>query len=186
MTRIKLYCRGAMARAQVEGPLTHAMTGIPVEIQWDEAWNGLAKTMKIRCAEVCRTAIVAEDGTAAIPYECMIAGQRLEIGMDGWSQDGTLRIPSSWASCGMVKPSVAQCDGPEGAPPTVDTVAQFQILFSKLESLMGSVPSDFSQLLEEIGALRKEVEELKEMVEMEEKTGTAILDIAILDMAKLA
>ena len=133
MTRIKLYCRGAMARAQVEGPLTHAMTGIPVEIQWDEAWNGLAKTMKIRCAEVCRTAIVAEDGTAVIPYECLIAGQRLEIGMDGWSQDGTLRIPSSWASCGMVKPSVAQCDGPEGAPPTVDTMTQLLTMLEKAE-----------------------------------------------------
>ena len=133
MTRIKLYCRGAMVRAQVEGPLTHAMTGIPVEIQWDEAWNGLAKTMKIRCAEVCRTAIAAEDGTAVIPYECLIAGQRLEIGMDGWSQDGTLRIPSSWASCGMVKPSVAQCDGPEGAPPTVDTMTQLLTMLEKAE-----------------------------------------------------
>ena len=121
MTTIKLYCHGSMARAKVEGQLTHAMAGIQVEIQWDEVWNGLTKTMKIRCNDVCRTAIVAEDGTAVVPYECLIAGQRLEIGLDGWSQDGTLRIPSSWASCGIVKQSVAQCDGPEGAPPTVDT-----------------------------------------------------------------
>lgn len=133
MTTIQLYCRGSLARAKVEGQLTHAMAGIPVEIQWDEAWHGLTKTMKIRCNDVCRTAIVAEDGTAVVPYECLIAGQRLEIGLDGWSQDGSLRIPSSWASCGIVKPSVAQCEGEEGAPPTVDTVAQLQILVGKAE-----------------------------------------------------
>ena len=153
MTTIKLYCHGSMARAKVEGQLTHAMAGIPVEIQWDEVWNGLTKTMKIRCNDVCRTAIVAEDGTAVVPYECLIAGQRLEIGLDGWSQDGTLRIPSSWASCGIVKQSVAQCDGPEGAPPTVDTVAQLQILVGKAEEaaagaaeLVGKIPDYQTQI----------------------------------------
>lgn len=39
----------------------------------------------------------------------------------------------------MVKPSVAQCDGPEGAPPTVDTVAQLQILVDRAESTAGKL-----------------------------------------------
>ena len=165
MTSIKIICKGAMARARVEGQITHGMVGIPVTAEWDEEWEGMSKTLKVRCGEVSRTAIVSKDGTALIPYECLIAGQRLEIGMDGWDETGTLRIPSSWASCGIVKQSVAQCDGPEGAPPTVDTVAQ---------------------LLQELKALRDEVEALKERLENEEKTGTVILDAAILDKAKLA
>ena len=134
MTMIRLFCRGTVARAQVEGQLTHAMVGVRAEIQWDEAWDGLVKTLKVRCAEVCRTAVVSEAGTVVTPYECLIAGQRLEIGLDGWDADGTLRIPSSWASCGVVKPSVAQCDGPEGAPPTVDTLVELKRIVTKAEA----------------------------------------------------
>lgn len=124
MTTVKLYCTGAMARAIVNGPLTHGMVGVPVEVEWDAAWDGLLKTLKFRCGDVSRTALIDGENPVTVPHECLIAGQWLVIGMDGWDADGTLRIPSSWASCGVVKPSVAQCDGPEGAPPTVDTVAQ--------------------------------------------------------------
>lgn len=59
MTTVKLYCTGAMARATVNGPLTHGMVGVPVEVEWDGAWDGLVKTLKVRCAEVCRTAVVS-------------------------------------------------------------------------------------------------------------------------------
>lgn len=139
MTTIKLCLSGATASATVDGPITHGMVGIRAEIQWDGAWNDLTKTMKIRCNDVCRTAIVAEDGTALVPYECLIAGQWLEIGMDGWDADGQLRNPSSWASCGMVKPSVAQVDAPEGAPPTPDALAKLQMLVGKAETAAGAL-----------------------------------------------
>lgn len=138
MTSIKIICKGATARARVEGQITHGMVGIPLTAEWDEEWEGMSKTLKVRCGEVSRTAIVSKDGTALIPYECLIAGQRLEIGMDGWDETGTLRIPSSWASCGMVKQSVAQCDGPEGAPPTPGTVEE---ILTRLEAKVDKDPA---------------------------------------------
>ena len=39
MTAITLYCRGGMARARVEGPVTAGMVGIPVSVECDEVWE---------------------------------------------------------------------------------------------------------------------------------------------------
>lgn len=141
MTTVKLYCTGAMARATVDGPLTHGMVGVPVEVEWDAAWEGLLKTMKFRCGDVSRTAIVDGDATVTVPHECLISGQWLEIGLDGWDADGNLRIPSGWASCGLVKPSVAQVDAPEGAPPTPDTLAKLQMLVIQAEEAAKNLTS---------------------------------------------
>ena len=66
MTSITIFCKGAMARARVEGQITHGMVGIPVTAEWDEEWEGLSKTLKVRCGEVSR--IVSLDGTGR--YVC--------------------------------------------------------------------------------------------------------------------
>lgn len=126
MTTIKLFCQGGLARVKVDGPITQGMVGIPVTVEWDEAWEELHKTLKVRCAEVIRTVVVWGEEPVSLPFECLIAGQRLECGLDGWDNDGNLRIPTNWASCGVVKPSVAEHDGSEGMQPT-PTVAD-QIL----------------------------------------------------------
>ena len=130
---ITIFCKGAMARARVEGQITHGMVGIPVTAEWDEEWEGLSKTLKVRCGEVSRIVSLDGDGPVCLPQECLIAGQRLECGLDGWDASGKLRIPTNWASCGMVKPSVAQCDGPEGAQPTPGTVEEMLLRLKAAE-----------------------------------------------------
>lgn len=127
MTQVLISCHGAVANVKVEGQLTHGMAGIPVTAQWDEEWQGLVKTLKVRCGEVSRIVSLEGDRQVYLPHECLIAGQRLECGMDGWDLTGALRIPTNWASCGIVKPSVAQCDGPEGAQPSPGTVEEILI-----------------------------------------------------------
>lgn len=117
MTKIELICQGAMARAKVEGIVTEKMVGLPVEIVWDGAWDGLRRILKVRCGDVTRAVELGSRDTEVIPWECLIAGQLLEIGLDGWDDDGTLRIPTNWARCAMVKPSVAGAEGdPEDSP----------------------------------------------------------------------
>lgn len=133
MTSITIFCKGAMARARVEGQITHGMVGIPVTAEWDEEWEGLSKTLKVRCGEVSRIVSLDGDGPVCLPQECLIAGQRLECGLDGWDASGKLRIPTNWASCGVVKPSVAQCDGPEGAQPTPGTVEEMLLRLKAAE-----------------------------------------------------
>ena len=117
MTKIYLFCNGAMARAKVEGIITEKMVGLPVEIVWDGAWDGLRRILKVRCGDVTRAVELGSRDTEVIPWECLIAGQLLEIGLDGWDADGTLRIPTNWVRCDMVKPSVAGAEGdPEDSP----------------------------------------------------------------------
>lgn len=122
MTTITLTCQGGVARVRVEGAVTQGMVGIPVQVEWDGAWQGLRKILKVRCGGVERSMELGEEGAELIPWECLVAGQRLDCGLDGWDSDGELRIPTNWACCGLVQPSVADSDGevPEQppAPPT--------------------------------------------------------------------
>lgn len=133
MTSITLICQGAMVKARVEGILTQGMVGIPVKLERDEAWAGLSGQLKARCGDVVRT-VEAEGDTVVLPYECLLAGQRLDIGLDGRDETGALRLPTGWACCGLVQPSVADCDGEPGAlpAPPEDTVSA---IYHRIEAL---------------------------------------------------
>ena len=118
MTKIYLFCKGATARAKVEGQITAKTVGLPVEILWDNDWEPLRRILKVRCGDVERSVELGSRKTGIIPWECLIAGQMLEIGMDGWDDDGSLRIPTNWAKCETVRQSVADADGEAAENPT--------------------------------------------------------------------
>lgn len=118
MTKIYLFCKGATARAKVEGQITAKAVGLPVEILWDADWEPLRRILKVRCGDVERSAELGSRRTGIIPWECLIAGQMLEIGLDGWDENGTLRIPTNWAKCEIVRQSVADADGEAAENPT--------------------------------------------------------------------
>lgn len=118
MTKIYLFCKGATARAKVGGQITAKAVGLPVEILWDADWEPLRRILKMRCGDVERSVELGSRRTGIIPWECLIAGQMLEIGLDGWDENGTLRIPTNWAKCEIVKQSVADADGEAAGNPT--------------------------------------------------------------------
>ena len=144
MTTITLYCRGGLARAKVEGPVTAGMVGIQVKVECDKAWEGLTKTLKVRCAQEARQVMLDGENQAILPFECLIAGQKLECGLDGWDSGGKLRIPTSWAFCAMVKPSVADMEGTEGAQPTPDIAQQLTRRLEQVEGKLQSLKTDES------------------------------------------
>lgn len=139
MTAITLYCRGGMARARVEGPVTAGMVGIPVSVECDEAWEGLTKTLKVRCAQVVRQVILDGENRATLPFECLMGGQKLECGLDGWDSGWKLRIPTNWAFCGVVKPSVADIEGTEGAEPTPGITEQLMLRLEAVEKEIAGI-----------------------------------------------
>lgn len=121
MTSIKLILTGAHAWASVEGPLTSGMVGIPVTIEYDEPWNGLTKNLMCRCSpwnsndgEVRTILNVGETSTVA--HEVMQAGMYLHLGVEGFSSDGTLVIPTTWARCGKIEYGANTCDDPSTEP----------------------------------------------------------------------
>lgn len=113
MTEVKLVCAGGSARAEVRGALTAGMVGVPVSIQCGGEWSGLIKSFVAMTASQKMAIDIVED-KAVLPWELLEEGMRLFIGLEGRGSDGTVIIPTEWASCGKIKPG-AQA-GHKGTP----------------------------------------------------------------------
>lgn len=125
MTTIYLKCTGANLSARVDGEITAGMRGIGVEISFDEAWQGLTPVLVVSCGETVRRMAVDASGHSSVPWECCISGERLTVGLCGLNDDGTVKLPTVWASCGRVRPSPEDVQAEEGsAPPTPELVEQ--------------------------------------------------------------
>ena len=121
MTSIKLTVTGAEAWASVTGILTSGMVGIPVTIEYDEAWDGLTKNLMCRCSpwgsddgEIRTRLNVGEASTVA--HEVMQPDMYLYLGVEGFSADGTLVIPTAWAKCGKIEYGANTCEDPSTDP----------------------------------------------------------------------
>ena len=137
MTSILLKLTGAKAQATVDGPLTAGMVGIPIAIEYDAAWNGLTKHLVCRCGEwghdrgETRTVRNIENG-ATVAHEVMLAGKRLYLGVEGYSADGKLVIPSTWADCGKIQHG-ANVGADPSADPGLPVWAQLQTEIRQLK-----------------------------------------------------
>lgn len=121
MTSIKLLLNGAHAWATVDGPLTSGMVGIPVTIEYDESWDGLTKNLMCRCSpwgsnngEIRSILDVGE--TATVAHEVMQPDMFLHLGIEGFNEDGTLVIPTTWARCGKIEYGANTCEDPSTNP----------------------------------------------------------------------
>ena len=121
MTSIKLMLTGAQAWASVNGPLTSGMVGLPVTIEYDAAWNGLTKNLMCRCSPwgsydgEIRTILNVEEASV-VAHEVMQAGLYLYLGVEGFSSDGKLVIPTTWAGCGKIEYGANTADDPTTEP----------------------------------------------------------------------
>lgn len=129
LTSITLKVNGADILASVTGTLTSGMVGIPVTIQYDDSWEGLTKNLVCRC---CRGADSAEHrtilnvgNTAVVAHEVMKAGMILYLGVEGYSTDGKLVIPTTWAMCGVIQTG-ANTGEDLSADPTLPVWGQLQ------------------------------------------------------------
>ena len=151
MTTIILTVTGARAQALVSGTLTSGMVGIPVTIEYDEAWEGLTKNLVCRCSksgfddEEYRSILNVEN-TSVVAHEVMQAGKHLWLGVEGYNADGTLVIPTTWAMCGVIQRGANTGDD-FSADPTLPIWGQLQAKIEQIEC--GNIPPD---QLEEIRA----------------------------------
>lgn len=118
------------ATTRVVGRLTTGSVGIPVEVDLSHDFNGL------QCIVCFRTdyaaADVPYDGTPiTVPPQCLAtAGVTLMVGVYGARADGTVVIPTVWASAGTVKQG-ATPSGVEPAAPAPSWVARVQEMASQ-------------------------------------------------------
>ena len=150
LTSIRLIVRGAKASAEVRGVLTAGMVGIPVTIEYDDSWNGLSKNL------VCRGGLGYEKfkgesrtilgvGTAAkVAPEVMIAGEVLYLGIEGYNEDGSLVMPTTWACCGTIQDGV-KTEGGSSEDPTLPIWAQLQAQIDRFPETIDAAIEDAVQ-----------------------------------------
>lgn len=130
MTSITLNVTGAKVQATVNGPLTSGMVGIPVTIRYDNVWNGLIKNLVCRCGQwgpqkgETRTVLSVSE-TATVAHEVMKADMHLYLGLEGYSADRELVIPTTWADCGKIQHG-ADGGADPSTTPTLPVWAQLQ------------------------------------------------------------
>lgn len=121
MTSIMLTVTGARAKASVTGPLTSGMVGIPVTIEYDAAWDGLTKNLVCRCSpwgsdEGETRVILNVEKNATVSHEVMKSDMYLYLGIEGFSSDGTLVMPTTWAKCDKIQYGANTCEDPSTNP----------------------------------------------------------------------
>lgn len=137
MTSIFLTVTGARAQASVTGALTSGMVGLPVTIEYDAAWEGLTKNLVCRCdlngaAGGEYRSVLNIGGTAAVAQEVMQAGAHLYLGVEGFSPDGKLVIPTTWALCGVIERGANTAED-LSADPTLPVWSQLQAQIDQLD-----------------------------------------------------
>ena len=105
--------------------ITAGRKGLRCAFSFSEDWAGLAKTAIVQGAAARDIALLATN-EIVVPAECVNKAQfPLKIGVYGALPDGTIAIPTIWASFGKVLPGAK----PSLIPPdelTPDVVAQIQ------------------------------------------------------------
>lgn len=108
--------------------VTSGMVGATVGITYDDTWDGLNKQVVFKTA----FQTVNADGTAVPPELLRISGINLLAGVYGYTGDGSVAIPTVWASIGSIQ-SGADPEGDEAAKPTLPVWARMQAQIDGVE-----------------------------------------------------
>ena len=116
---------GTSAIVRKQDDLTSGMVGATVSFCFSDDWNGLSKTVVFRVGKVTKDATVI-DSIAKIPHEVLaVYGMRLEIGVYGTADNGSIIVPTVWAKTNPIKPG-ADPSGDESSDPSLPVWAQMQ------------------------------------------------------------
>ena len=118
MTEVYIEITGAVASASKNGPLVAGMVGVPANFSFDDSWGGLNITVVFSGSGKKIDWPLLDERTLAIPWEVMTKpNTQLQIGAEGRLPDGTLVIPTVWATVGTLKAG-AQSTGNLAQPPS--------------------------------------------------------------------
>lgn len=103
---------GAHAAVRKQDILTVGMVGVVAKFSFfDETWDGLGKTAVFRQGNVTKDALIFND-EVTIPWEVLqMPGVPVQIGVYGTNSDGSIVIPTVWATTNPVR---------DGADPSGD------------------------------------------------------------------
>ena len=117
----KIKITGTTVEASELKTITSGMVGATVRIEYDSTWDGLNKQVVFKTA----FKTVNADGCTIPPELLRICGINLLVGVYGYTDDGTVAIPTIWASLGSIQ-SGADPEGDEAAKPTLPVWVRMQ------------------------------------------------------------
>lgn len=104
-----------------------------VQFIFDEAWDGLDKTAVFQAADDSESVILDETGVCNIPWEVLENPRRtLYAGVYG-TKDGSVVLPTVWASLGTIKQGTTTPGG--DVPPTPDVYSQILSLANEAKEI---------------------------------------------------
>ena len=116
---------------------------------FDEAWDGLQRTAVFAVDGITREQLL-EDDACTVPWEVLVAGNRLRVGVYGTKADGT-RLPTIWTERRMyINP---------GAGPTQEAADPSPTL---VEQLLGRIGDPANLKTEDKSSLVAAINEIKE------------------------
>lgn len=165
MEKIKLRVTANVAEV-VESPeiITSGTIGLPVEITFDSRWEGLTKLAVFRGGDTTIAVTYPEGGTV-VPWEVLEKPNVwLQIGVYGVNADGSVAIPTMWATVRVIHtgadPNGADAPATRGAwQEMLDEVNNLKNnLASKqeLENHLSDEGNPHGVTCEQIGAVLKE------------------------------
>lgn len=114
------------ACAHAHGELTVGSRGIPVQVGLSDDFDGLAVTICFQAGTERAEVVWYEGEEINVPPQCLTKeGERLLVGVYGAKADGTVVIPTIWATAGIVKRGT-DLTGASPLDPEPDWTAQVQ------------------------------------------------------------
>lgn len=120
---IQLTATGRDARATPSEPITAGSVGLPVVLDLNSDFDGLAVTVCFEAGEAKADVAYLGD-PVTVPAQCLtVVGAVLRIGVYGALPNGTIVIPTVWATVGLVRKGSIP-SGVDPSQPEPDWTAQ--------------------------------------------------------------
>lgn len=144
MTHINVKISKAVATAEKDGIITAGMVGVPVSFMFDSWWDGLVVTAVFKGSGAPTSVPLLGATETVVPWEVLKRPSTLlRIGAEGRLPDGTLVIPTTWATVGIVM-SGANATDDLAKPPTPTA---FDRIMSQIGNMNDLATEDKSSLV---------------------------------------
>lgn len=144
MTHINIKISKAVATAEKDGIITTGMVGVPVSFMFDSWWDGLIVTAVFKGSGAPISVPLLGATETVVPWEVLKRPSTLlRIGAEGRLPDGTLVIPTTWATVGIVM-SGANATDDLAEPPTPTA---FDRIMSQIGNMNDLATEDKSSLV---------------------------------------
>lgn len=144
MTHINIKISKAVATAEKDGIITAGMVGVPVSFMFDSGWDGLIVTAVFKGSGAPISVPLLGATETVVPWEVLKRPSTLlRIGAEGRLPDGTLVIPTTWATVGIVM-SGANATDDLAKPPTPTA---FDRIMSQIGNMNDLATEDKSSLV---------------------------------------